>query len=270
MLKDSFHLCVAQAFFCAKMHSEVFSLPIYIFLSIVFVPLIGTLLGGLLLLWKRNSFSKNGEQFLNHAAGGIMFAAAVWSLLIPAVENSFFFPVWFPVITGFLSGGILIALLEKFLSNNDKKGGSMLMLAVTIHNFPEGMAVGVALAGFAAGNSALSCVALLSLGIAIQNIPEGAIIYAPMRKCGRSRRISLLYTFLSGIVEPVGALLAFFLTAIFQPLMPFILSFAAGAMIFVVADEMMPEGKSNRTSSLPALIFMCSFSLMMLLDIALG
>lgn len=228
------------------------------------------MMGGLLLLWKRKPFAPNSGLYLNAAAGGIMFASAIWSLLIPSIESSTSHPIWLPAISGFLSGGLLLAFLKKFVNIDPHRNNSMLMFAVTVHNFPEGMAVGVALAGLLSDAAAFSCVFLLSLGIAIQNIPEGSIIYAPMRSRGKSRRISLLYTLLSGIVEPIGAFLALWLTSVFQPVMPFVLSFAAGAMIFVVANEMMPEGKNSNASSLPAIVFMCSFSLMMLLDIALG
>ena len=245
-------------------------MPVLLLIFILFLPFLGTMLGGFLLLWKKESFHPTSAVYLNASAGGIMFASAIWSLLLPSLENSTFSPAWLPAIGGFLFGGILLALLEKLLKKSNEKEGNMLMLAVTLHNFPEGMAVGVALSSFLHGTSTLSAVFLLTLGIAIQNIPEGSIIYAPMRSRGKSRCMALADTLLSGIVEPIGALLALLLTSFFQPLLPFILAFAAGAMIFVVANEMMPEGKNVRHSSLPAIVFMFSFSLMLLLDVALG
>ncbi len=245
-------------------------MPVLLLIFILFLPFLGTMLGGFLLLWKKETFHQNSTIYLNASAGGIMFASAIWSLLLPSLESSTFSPSWLPAISGFLSGGFLLALLEKLLKKSNEKNAGMLMLAVTLHNFPEGMAVGVALSGLLHGTATLSSVFLLTLGIAIQNIPEGSIIYAPMRSRGKSRCMALADTLLSGIVEPLGALLALLLTSFFLPLLPFILSFAAGAMIFVVANEMMPEGKNAHPSSLPALVFMFSFSLMLLLDVALG
>ncbi len=247
-------------------------MPVEMLLAAIFLPFFGTVLGGILFLWNNGVFNKRKQRYLNAAAGGIMFAAAIWSLLIPSVELSSFSVKWLPTVLGFLFGGILIALLEKMLQKTyTKNDGSMLMLAVTIHNFPEGMAVGVALSGLVHSDAiSLTAACMLSFGIAVQNIPEGAIIYAPIRSRGKSKLSAMMYTVLSGIVEPLGALLTFLLTAVFEPLLPFILAFAAGAMIYVVADEMLPAAAEEKENAWPSLFFMLAFSLMMLLDIALG
>lgn len=240
-------------------------------LPAILLPLAGTLLGVFPFLFtSRGSFSY--QRYLTASAAGIMLAASIWSLLQPAIVLCTGALSFFPPVLGFLVGIAAIAALEKALQNrlNDRRSG-MLMLAVTLHNFPEGMAVGVALAGFLhTGQLSLADAMLLSLGIAVQNIPEGAIIFAPMRAKGCSRKKAFFFTALSGIVEPIGALITLWLTAFFTPLLPYILSFAAGCMIYVVADEMIPAAKESKESAEPTLVFACGFALMMLLDLALG
>lgn len=236
----------------------------------ILLPFWGTVLGGVL-AWSGNRLLHSSAlRPLNAMAAGVMCAAALFSLLVPAVQLSPASVPWLPPVAGFLLGGLCILLLERLLPKAcTKKDGSLLMLAVTLHNLPEGMAVGVALAGLHhTGIISPAGAMALSLGIAIQNIPEGAIIYAPMHARGESQKKALLYSVLSGVVEPIGALITFLFTGFFTPLLPYILAFAAGAMLYVVADEMLPAAKGN--SPLPTLLFMVSFATMMLLDVAFG
>lgn len=236
----------------------------------ILLPFFGTVLGVLLAMCAGGICSSKNLGYLNAVAAGVMTAASFFSLLLPSIELSSAAAPWFPAVSGFILGGLCILLLEKFLAKpHAKKDGSMLMLAVTLHNFPEGMAVGVALSGlYQTGMVSLLGALMLSLGIAIQNIPEGAIIYAPLYAKGVSRKKAFVLGVLSGVVEPIGAVITFCFTSFFSPLLPYILSFTAGAMIFVVADEMIPSGKEGNPSPLPTILFIVSFAAMMLLDVA--
>ena len=217
-----------------------------------------------------------------------MIAASVWSLLIPSIEmaESQGKIAWIPASAGFMIGvGILILvnkLAEKIEinnNNNDKltikekvKSTTMLMLAVTLHNIPEGMAVGVAFAGLFSQSAGITFTEAfaLALGIAIQNIPEGAIISMPLHSSGKSKLKAFSGGTLSGIVEPIGALITIMLTRIVVPILPYLLAFAAGAMIYVVASELIPEAQSDKKSNLVTIGVAIGFVIMMLLDVALG
>lgn len=243
-----------------------------VFLPAVLLPFAGTLLGVLLIMFADRYLNLQNMRYLHAASAGVMTAASFFSLLLPSIETAGNTVPWLPAVSGFLLGGLSLFLIEKAMDTpQSKKDGRMLMLAVTLHNFPEGMAVGVALAGlFQAEIVSLSGALMLSLGIAIQNIPEGAIIYAPLYAGGASRKKAFTAGLLSGLVEPVGAVIAFGFTSLFTPILPYILSFTAGAMIFVAADEMIPASKEGTSSSLPAVLFIASFAAMMLLDVAFG
>lgn len=234
------------------------------------LPFIGTAAGAVLVMAADRLFHSRTLSALHALAAGVMTAASVFSLLLPAIQLSPASVPWLPAVTGFLLGGFCLFLLEKMLSDlSAKKDGSMMMLAVTLHNFPEGMAVGAALAGLSvSGVVTLPAALITALGISIQNIPEGAIIYAPMYARGDSRKKAFLGSVFSGAVEPIGALITFFFTSFFTPLLPYILSLAAGAMIYVVADEMIPSAKEGNASAFPTLIYLSGFALMLLLDVA--
>lgn len=219
-----------------------------------------------------------------------MIAASVWSLLIPSIEmaESQGKIAWIPASAGFMIGvGILILvnkLAEKIEINNNNnnnnklsikekvKSTTVLMLAVTLHNIPEGMAVGVAFAGLFSQSAGITFTEAfaLALGIAIQNIPEGAIISMPLHSSGKSKLKAFSGGTLSGIVEPIGALITIMLTKIVVPILPYLLAFAAGAMIYVVASELIPEAQSDKKSNLVTIGVAIGFVIMMLLDVALG
>lgn len=236
----------------------------------ILLPFLGTLIGTVLIVFFRHFLTPSKLSFLNALAAGVMTAAAVWSLLLPAISLSEKPFHWLPPLLGFLLGTFCILMLEHVLSNRRTNQTGMLYLAVTLHNFPEGMAVGIAMAVLSyTENLSLSAALILSLGIAIQNIPEGAIVYAPLLSGGMDSKKAFWLSVLSGAVEPAGALLTFTLTAFCTPLLPYFLSFAAGAMLYVVADEMIPSAKQS-SSSLPSVIFIFGFALMMVLDVAFG
>ena len=206
-----------------------------------------------------------------------MTAASVWSLLLPSIEAA---GSWIPAVTGFLAGTgsmmLLDALVPDFDLNTGKEpklgGNIMLFIAVTLHNIPEGMAVGVMYAGFLAGNSQITAASalVLSLGIAIQNFPEGAIISMPLRAEGERKGRAFLGGVLSGVVEPIGAVLTLLAAQLVIPALPYLLSFAAGAMLYVVVEELIPEMSQGRHSNLGTVFFAVGFSVMMVLDVALG
>ena len=215
-----------------------------------------------------------------------MVAASVWSLLLPSIsiaeENGNI--SWIPASVGFLLGIFFLLFLDLIiphLHNNEEtpegpksnfKKSTMLILAVTLHNIPEGMAVGVVYASVVAGTQQISLAALISLavGIAIQNAPEGAVISTPLRTAGMSRRKSFLYGSLSGIVEPIASVITILLTSLVLPILPYLLSFAAGAMVYVVVEELIPDLHEGKHSNLGVISFAIGFVLMMILDIALG
>ena len=250
------------------------------------IPLLGTMLGAAFVFFMKDNMSPRVQKSLLGFASGVMVAASVWSLLIPAMEMVADKGEWsvLPAAVGFLLGiGFLLALDELtphlHVGSDTPEGPrsrlsrtAMLALAVTIHNLPEGMAVGVVFAGAeqgAAGLSVASAVAV-SLGIAIQNIPEGAIISMPMRAEGNSRWRSFMIGSLSGAVEPVGALAVLLLASLLMPVMPYMLAFAAGAMFYVVVEELIPEASSGQHSNLSTIGFAIGFVLMMVLDVVMG
>ncbi len=246
------------------------------------IPLLGTMLGSAFVFFMKDDMSPRVQKTLLGFASGVMVAASVWSLLIPAMEIEADSGKWsvVPAAVGFLLGMGFLLLLDELTPHlhvgSDTPEGprsrlsrtAMLALAVTIHNLPEGMAVGVVFAGAeqgAAGLSLASAVAV-SLGIAIQNIPEGAIISMPMRVEGNSRWRSFLIGSLSGTVEPVGAIAVLLLASLLMPVMPYLLAFAAGAMFYVVVEELIPEASSGQHSNLSTI----GFVLMMVLDVVMG
>lgn len=247
----------------------------------ILIPFIGTTLGAGLVFFMKNKIKNEIERFLLGFASGVMIAASVWSLLIPAIETEqeTGHIAWIMPSIGFMLGILFLLLIDiivpyfKFTKEQSKlKRTTMLTLAVTIHNIPEGMAVGVIFAGFLSGNANITyAVALaLSIGIAVQNFPEGAIISLPLKGDGYSKIKSFIYGTLSGIVEPIAAVLTLCLTNIIAPLMPLILSFAAGAMIYVVAEELIPGANTLKQSSIGTIGVSIGFVLMMILDVALG
>lgn len=231
-------------------------------LIFILLPLIGTTLGSAAVLLPTRRLLLNPVG-LNGFAAGVMTAASVWSLLIPAIEQSVHLPVpsYFPALAGLWIGFLFLRLLEHFPSPVPDR--SMLCFAVALHNLPEGMAVGAAIAAWQSGAVSLPSVAVLSLGIAIQNLPEGAIISLPLKANGTTRLKALGFGILSGIIEPLGAILTILLWELVMPVLPFLLSFSAGAMLYVVVSELIADSKC-------ALWFAAGFSLMMVLDVALG
>ena len=222
--------------------------------------------------------NENFQKAMIGFASGVMIAASVWSLILPSVEmaeESYQF-AWIPAAVGFILGVVFLIIVnrmaEKVESKKDGKKFNMLMFSVTLHNIPEGMAVGVCFAGFLAGNSGIALIEaiILAIGIAIQNIPEGAIISMPMKVEGSSKKKSFLAGVLSGVVEPIAAFATILLLNLVVPLLPYLLSFAAGAMIYVVAEELIPEMHSGKKSSLGVIGVTIGFVIMMVLDIALG
>ena len=249
------------------------------------IPLLGTMLGSAFVFFMKDGLSPRVQKTLLGFASGVMVAASVWSLLIPAMEMEADNGKWsvVPAAVGFLLGMGFLLLLDELTPHlhvgSDTPEGprsrlsrtAMLALAVTIHNLPEGMAVGVVFAGAeqgAAGLSLASAVAV-SLGIAIQNVPEGAIISMPMRAEGNSRWRSFLIGSLSGAVEPVGAIAVLLLASLLMPVMPYMLAFAAGAMFYVVVEELIPEASEGEHSNLSTIGFAIGFVLLMVLDVVM-
>ena len=250
------------------------------------IPLLGTMLGSAFVFLMKDEMSARLQKSLLGFASGVMVAASVWSLLIPAMEMEEGSGAWsvVPAAVGFLLGiGFLLALDELtphlHLGATSPEGPrshlsrtAMLALAVTIHNLPEGMAVGVVFAGAGQGAAGLSVASALavSIGIAIQNVPEGAIISMPMRAAGNSRWRSFVIGSLSGVVEPLGGLVVVLLASLMTPALPYLLAFAAGAMIYVVIEELIPEASGGEHSNLSTIGFAVGFVLMMVLDVVLG
>ena len=252
----------------------------------ILIPFIGTSLGSALVFLMKNKVNDKVMKLLLGFAAGVMIAASIWSLLIPAIEQekAVNHIAWLALSIGFMLGIIFLLLLDTFVphihttskieegvkSNFSKT--TKLLLAVTLHNIPEGMAVGVVFAGFLSGNTSITFLSALALtiGIAIQNFPEGAIISMPLKLEGVSKLKSFIYGVLSGIVEPIGAFVTILLTSLITPFMPYFLSFAAGAMIYVVVEELIPESQTGKHSNLGTIGLSIGFILMMILDIALG
>ena len=252
----------------------------------IFLPFLGTALGAACVFFLRGGMGRTLQRALTGFAAGVMTAASVWSLLIPAMGQAEHMGKWafVPAAVGFWIGILFLLLLDRLiphlhLNSQEAEGPQsslsrtmMMVLAVVLHNLPEGMAVGVVLAGWRTGNASLSLAAALtlSLGIAIQNFPEGAIISMPLRAEGVSKPKSFLYGVLSGAVEPIGALPTIAFASFIMPLLPYLLSFAAGAMIYVVVEELIPEMSEGEHSNVGTLLFAAGFVLMMILDVALG
>lgn len=249
------------------------------------LPLLGTTLGAGSVLFMKNNISHRLRRGLTGFAGGVMVAASVWSLLIPAMNYASDMGklAFVPAVVGFLSGIAFLLALDRLIPHQHADGAceglrcklgksTMLVLSVALHNIPEGMAVGVVYAGLASGRSELSMAGALalSLGIAIQNFPEGAIISMPLKAEGMSKGKSFLLGFLSGAVEPLAAVLTILASQLIVPVLPYLLAFAAGAMIYVVVEELIPESAQGEHSNLGTITFAIGFSLMMCLDVALG
>lgn len=252
------------------------------------IPLAGTTAGAAMVFLMRGRLNHAVDRALTGFAAGVMVAASVWSLIVPAIEESSAMGrlAWVPAFVGFWLGILFLLLLDSLLphlhlgekdtrpeglrSNLQRK--TLMLLAVTIHNIPEGMAVGVVYAGLLSGGTGLTAAGALALsvGIAVQNFPEGAIISMPLRAEGSSRTRAFLGGFLSGVVEPVGAVLTILAARQLVPLMPYLLSFAAGAMVYVVVEELIPEMSEGEHSNVGVLAFALGFTLMMALDVGLG
>ena len=252
----------------------------------VLLPFIGTALGAAMVFFLRDEISPRLQKILLGFASGVMMAASVWSLLLPAIdiaaEQNMI--AWLPAAVGFVGGMLFLLLLDTLIphlhvNSNEAEGiqsklgrSAKLMLAVTLHNIPEGMAVGVVLAGAMVENAGITLAGAmaLSLGIAIQNFPEGAIISMPIKGDGNSKGRSFLYGMLSGIVEPIAAVITIVLIDHLLPALPFLLAFSAGAMIYVVVEELIPESQSGKHSNIATIGVAVGFTLMMILDVALG
>lgn len=254
-------------------------------LIVLLIPFIGTSLGAAAVFLMKNKVSPKIEKTLLGFASGVMIAASIWSLLIPSMEMAEEQGkiAWLPALIGFFAGVLFLLAIDSIVPhlhlNADKPEGvksrfskiSMMLFAVTIHNIPEGMAVGVAYAGAASGNSGMTVAGAfaLSIGIAIQNFPEGAIISLPLKGEGISKGKAFLLGILSGVVEPIGGLITILLASRIVALLPYMLSFAAGAMFYVVVEELIPEAHSGDHSNLGTIGTALGFALMMVLDVAL-
>ena len=250
------------------------------------IPLLGTMLGAAFVFLMKDEMSPRLQKTLLGFASGVMVAASVWSLLIPSMEMVADGGRWsvLPAAVGFLLGMGFLLVIDELTPHlhigTDKPEGprsklsrtAMLALAVTIHNLPEGMAVGVVFAGAENGAAGLSLASALavSIGIAIQNVPEGAIISMPMRAAGNSKWKSFAIGSLSGAVEPLGGLAVVLLASFMTPILPYMLAFAAGAMFYVVIEELIPEASEGEHSNLSTIGFAIGFVLMMVLDVVLG
>ena len=253
---------------------------------IIAIPFLGTVLGSAMVFFMKKEMDAKLGKLLLGFASGVMIAASVWSLLIPAIEMSEEQGKWswLPATAGFLLGMGFLLLLDSLVPHlhidSEKPEGmksgfrktTMLVLAVTLHNLPEGMAVGVTFAGAMLAGTGITMAGALALavGIAIQNFPEGAIISMPLRSAGASKGKAFLYGVLSGIVEPVGSIITILLAAQVVPILPYLLAFAAGAMIYVVVEELIPEAQAGEHTNIGTIGVAIGFALMMVLDIALG
>lgn len=252
----------------------------------ILIPFLGTTLGASCVLFMKKMMNKMVQRALTGFAAGIMVSASVWSLLIPSMDyaaemGKFAFV---PAVVGFWIGILFLLAMDHIIPHlhmdTDKAEGpksklkktTMLVFTVTLHNIPEGMAVGVVYAGYLAGNMQISAMGALALaiGIAIQNFPEGAIISMPLKAEGMSKGKAFLYGVLSGVVEPIGAVLTIFASGFIIPVLPYFLSFAAGAMMYVVIEELIPEMSHGDHSNIGTVMFAVGFILMMILDVALG
>lgn len=235
----------------------------------ILLPFVGTTVGAATVFFMKKQSNPRFHRAMLGFAAGVMTAASVWSLLIPSIESA---GSWVPAVTGFLIGTAAMTALDAVVPTPEpekepKLGENLLLfIAVTLHNIPEGMAVGVAFAGAISGVLPISEALTLSIGISVQNFPEGTIISAPLVTDGMNKRKAFAYGVLSGAVEPVASIITVLLTWLVAPILPFVLSFAAGAMIYVVSQELIPEAKSRIGTAGTAV----GFALMMLLDVAMG
>lgn len=254
---------------------------------ILAIPFLGTSLGSAMVFFLKKRIAPKFEKLLLGFAAGVMIAASVWSLLIPSIDmckgkNS---PEWLAALVGFLAGIFFLLLLDTVIphmhiESKNQEGiktahiskTTMMLFAVTLHNIPEGMSVGVAFAGAMMKDSGITAAAAMALaiGIAIQNFPEGAIISMPLRGEGMSKKKAFVCGVLSGIVEPVGGFITILIAGVIAPVLPYLLSFAAGAMMYVVIEELIPESQSGKHSNIGTIGAAIGFALMMVLDIALG
>lgn len=251
----------------------------------ILLPFVGTSLGAAMVFVLKKEISTNLQKILTGFAAGVMVAASFWSLLQPALESSEHMGTlaFLPAAVGFLAGMGFLLLLDvvtphMHMDHQDEgpksglKRTTKLILAVTLHNIPEGMAVGVVYAGFRSGNAGITSAGAmaLALGIAIQNFPEGAIVSMPLRGEGMSKGRTFLYGVLSGVVEPIAAAITIVAVGTVVPVMPYLLAFAAGAMMYVVVEELIPEMSEGEHSNVGTVAFAFGFVLMMVLDVALG
>ena len=252
----------------------------------ILIPFLGTSLGAACVLFMKGSLNNKIQKALTGFAAGVMVAASIWSLIIPAIDQSAGMGKlsFLPAFIGFWSGIIFLLILDRsiphlHMNSKESEGPSvqlkkttMLVLAVTLHNIPEGMAVGVVFAGVVSGQGGISIMGALalSIGIAIQNFPEGAIISMPLKAEGIGKGKSFIYGVLSGVVEPVAAILTILAAGFIVPALPYLLSFAAGAMMYVVVEELVPEMSEGKHSNVGTVLFSLGFTVMMMLDVALG
>lgn len=254
----------------------------------VMIPFLGTSFGSGMVFFLKKDMSEKLQKILLGFASGVMIAASVWSLLIPSIEMaqaSGSAVAWLPALGGFWAGVFFLLLLDELIPhlhlNTDSPEGKsqsgisksiMLVLAVTLHNIPEGMAVGVVLAGMLSGDTVITTTGAfaLAVGIAIQNFPEGAIISMPLVGTGLTKGKAFRYGFMSGVVEPISAVLTILITSLITPILPAILAFAAGAMIYVVVEELIPESQTGNHTNIGTIGTALGFGLMMVLDVALG
>ena len=252
----------------------------------ILIPFLGTSLGAACVFFMKKTLGDAVQRSLTGFAAGVMVAASVWSLLIPALSQSAAMGklAFLPAAVGFWIGVLFLLALDHIIPHLHSKSGqtegpksklqrtTMMVLAVTLHNIPEGMAVGVVYAGYLSGSAQITAAGALalSLGIAIQNFPEGAIISMPLRAEGMKKSKAFLNGVLSGVVEPIGAVLTILAARLIVPVLPYLLSFAAGAMLYVVVEELIPEMSQGEHSNIGTIFFAVGFSVMRVLDVALG
>ena len=255
-------------------------------IAAIVLPFFGTVIGSACVFFMKGSMNDRLQRSLTGFAAGVMVAASIWSLIIPAMEQSehmgklAFLPAFIGVWAGFLFLLLLDHVIPHLHMHDDTPEGApanlgkstMLVLAVALHNLPEGMAVGVVAAGWLTGNEGISAAAALALalGIALQNLPEGAIISMPLKSNGMSRGRAFGYGVLSGVIEPIGAVVTILLADLVVPVLPYLLTFSAGAMLYVVVEELIPEMSEGEHSNIGTVFFAVGFTLMMVLDVALG
>ncbi len=252
----------------------------------VLLPFFGTTLGAATVFLLKNKLNEKLQKFLLGFASGVMIAASIWSLIMPAAELAAEAgqPEWLPPAIGFVLGMLVLLALDTFVPHqhvcSDSPEGKkcslgknkLLFLSVTLHNVPEGMAVGAVFAGLLAAGTQISLAAALSLsiGIALQNFPEGAIVSLPLKELGQSKGKAFLYGVSSGIVEPLASLVTLLFSSLVLPVLPYLLAFAAGAMVYVVVEELVPESQEGKHSNIATVGVMLGFVIMMVLDMALG